>query len=76
VDIELHAKFLSENASDDEAVEGWFRLMNKYYAEPMIAVDLQMAASSLESSFSENDWRRLKALKQEAISNRTKKQEI
>ncbi|MDR1983041.1 MAG: DNA primase [Holosporaceae bacterium] len=73
MDIELHARFSNENATDDEAVEGWFRLMDKYHTEPMVTADLQMAVSSLKSSFSENDWRRLKALKREAISNRTKK---
>ncbi|MDR0678463.1 MAG: toprim domain-containing protein, partial [Holosporaceae bacterium] len=75
-DVELHAKFSSKNATDDEAMEGWLKMMDNYHAEPIIAADLQTAASSLKSSFSENDWKRLKALKQEAISNRTKKQEI
>jgi DNA primase len=75
-DVELHAKFSSENSTDDEAMEGWLKLMDNYYAEPIIAADLQTAASSLKSSFSENDWQRLKALKQEAISHRTKKQEM
>ncbi|MDR2781770.1 MAG: DNA primase [Holosporaceae bacterium] len=69
--VELHASFSSEKASDDEAIDGWLKMIDRYYSEPIIAADLQTAASSLKSTFSERDWQRLKALKQEVIS-RTK----
>jgi DNA primase len=75
-DVEVHAKFSSEAASDEEATEGWLELMEKYLSDPLVAEDLQKAAFSLESTFSESDWRRLKALKQEVISNRTNRREI
>ncbi|MDR0632288.1 MAG: DNA primase [Holosporaceae bacterium] len=67
-DAELHARFSGENSTDDEAVEGLAKLMDKYLAEPIVAADLQTATSSLKSTFSESDWQRLKALKQEIIS--------
>jgi hypothetical protein len=67
-DAELHARFSGENSTDEEAAEGWFKLMDKYLSEPIVAADLQTAASSLKSTFSESDWQRLKALKQEIIS--------
>jgi DNA primase len=66
--VELHASFAGEKATDDEAIDGWFKMIDKYYSEPIIAADLQTAASSLKSTFSESDWQRLKALKQEVIS--------
>ncbi|MDR1334132.1 MAG: DNA primase [Holosporaceae bacterium] len=66
--VELHASFAGEKANDDEALDGWFKMIDKYYSEPIIAADLQTAASSLKSTFSESDWQRLKALKQEIIS--------
>ena len=76
VDAELHAKFSGENVSDEEAAKGWLKLMDRYCSEPLINADLQAAASSLESVFSEENWRRLKALKQEVILNRINKQGI
>jgi hypothetical protein len=69
---ELHAKFSRESATNDEAAKGWLELVDRYYCDPAIIADLQIAASSLESSFSEDNWRRLKALKQEAISRLSK----
>lgn len=71
-DIVLHAKFANKNAPDDEASQGWISLWERYVSIPSIAADLQKAASSLKSSFSEMDWQRLKALKKEAVSNRRK----
>ncbi|MDR2158428.1 MAG: DNA primase [Holosporaceae bacterium] len=75
-DVELHAKFAAADVSDEEAAEGWFNLANKYSADHLIAADLQTAASSLKSTFSENDWQRLKALKHEIILGRAQKREI
>jgi DNA primase len=70
--VELHAAFANEKASDEDALNGWFKMIDRYHSDPMVAVDLQTAVSSLKSTFSENDWLRLKALKQEIIS-RTEK---
>ncbi|MDR2107465.1 MAG: DNA primase [Holosporaceae bacterium] len=75
-ETEMHAKFSREDATDEEAISGFFDLVEKYYSEPLMMRDLQTAVSSLKSSFSENDWQRLKALKQEVISNRIKKREV
>ncbi|MDR0968264.1 MAG: DNA primase [Holosporaceae bacterium] len=69
-DAGLRVKFSRETASDEEAEKGWLKLMDKYLIDPLVAADLQNAAFSLESTFSESDWQRLKALKQEVISNR------
>lgn len=66
-EVVLHAKFTSEGSSDEVAFEGWSNAMNSFLAQPNLARDLQNAASSLECSFSEDDWQRLKALKKEDI---------
>lgn len=66
-EVVLHAKFTSESSSDEVAFEGWSNAMNSFLAQPTLALDLQNAASSLECSFSEDDWQRLKALKKEDI---------
>lgn len=66
-EVVLHAKFTSESSSDEVAFEGWSNAMNSFLAQPNLARDLQNAASSLECSFSEDDWQRLKALKKEDI---------
>lgn len=66
-EVVLHAKFASENSSDEIALEGWNNAMNSFLAQPVLTRDLQSAVSSLESSFSEDDWLRLKALKREDI---------
>lgn len=72
-DVRLHAAFTDESVSDAEAVDGWLKLWERYTAAPSVSLDLQNAASSLKSTFSEMDWQRLKALKQEAILNRRKR---
>lgn len=66
-EVILHAKFASENSPDSVALEGWNNAMNSFLARPVLTRDLQNATSSLESSFSEDDWLRLKALKREDI---------
>ena len=75
-DITLHAGFSRLSVSDEEALEGWLKLWNRYNIDPLIMADLQMASSNLKSTFSENDWQRLKTLKKESIHNKTKEQEI
>jgi hypothetical protein len=70
--VELHAGFAGEEANNEEAADGWFKMIDRYYSDPIINVDLQTAISGLKSTFSESDWQRLKALKQEIIS-RTKR---
>ncbi len=73
-DVNLHAEFVDKDVSDEEAIQGWNRLMMKYLSKPQVNNDLQKVISSLESSFSEDDWQKLKALKAEVISERTKEQ--
>ncbi|MDR2268326.1 MAG: toprim domain-containing protein, partial [Holosporaceae bacterium] len=72
-DIELHANFIGVDASDDEALAGWRRTYGKYYSDFGIREDLQNAAHRLESSFTESDWQRLKALKKEVLPGSVKK---
>ncbi|MDR2067737.1 MAG: DNA primase [Holosporaceae bacterium] len=75
-DIALHASFAQSSVSDEEAVEGWSKLWARYNMDPLIMADLQAASSNLKSTFSENDWQRLKALKSEAIQNRGRKNSL
>ncbi|MDR3151720.1 MAG: DNA primase [Holosporaceae bacterium] len=72
-DIELHAGFISMDASDDEALSGWRQIYEKYYSDFGIREDLQNAAHRLESSFTESDWQRLRALKKEVLPDSVKK---
>lgn len=71
-DVVLHAKFAMESSSDEVAIAGWNDALNSFLAQPGLAQDLQTAVSSLQSSFSEDDWQRLKALKQEDIKGKWK----
>lgn len=67
-DIEIHAKFLGKNgASEDEILSEWNSFFEKYLSEPMITEDLHKASISLQSTFSESDWQRLKALKNSTL---------
>jgi DNA primase len=75
-DVTLHAGFARSNVSDKEAAEGWLKLWDRYNMDPLIMADLQTASSNLKSTFSENDWQRLKALKREVIQNRSMEKEI
>ncbi|MDR0555610.1 MAG: DNA primase, partial [Holosporaceae bacterium] len=68
LDVELHAKFACADATDEEAAHGWLELVDKYLADPLMIADLQTATSNLKSTFSEDDWQRFRALKQELIS--------
>jgi hypothetical protein len=75
-DVALHAGFARSNVSDEEAVEGWLKLWDRYNMDPLIMADLQTASSNLKSTFSEDDWQRLKALKREVIQSRSREREI
>ena len=66
-DINLHAPFSSVNATDEEALCGWKKFFKHFSSYPNIDSDLQNAASDLKYSFSQDDWQRLKALKEERI---------
>ncbi|MDR2681822.1 MAG: DNA primase [Holosporaceae bacterium] len=72
--VEMHAPFCSKNATDDDALKGWYAICNRYSSDPALKADLQNAASRLEFSFSYDDWQRLKALKKETLLNNIKKQ--
>jgi hypothetical protein len=66
--IGMHAKFAEKNSSEKEAIDGWQELYRKYSTDSTMIKDLQNAATRLESTFSDNDWMRLKALKKEIFS--------
>ena len=67
-DIEIHAKFVGKNeSSEDKILSGWNSFFEKYLSVPMITEDLHKASISLQSTFSESDWQRLKALKNSTL---------
>ena len=67
-DIEIHAKFAGKNeSSEDKILSGWNSFFEKYLSVPMITEDLHKASISLQSTFSESDWQRLKALKNSTL---------
>ena len=66
-DIVLHADFVEENVSDEDAIDGWMKIYETYSLQPEVVKDLQNASSSLKLSFSESDWQRLKSLKTESL---------
>ena len=67
-DVEIHAKFAGKNVvSEDEVLTEWNSFFEKYLSDPIVAEDLHKASVSLQSSFSESDWQRLKALKSSAL---------
>lgn len=71
-EVTLYANFSSEKINDDDALDRCYKIYEKYLSDSAIAVDLQNASISLESSFSEDNWRRLKALKKESLFNNHK----
>jgi len=75
-EVVLHAAFSGEESTAEDAVSGWLELINRYSSQQIVSEDLQRASSNLKSTFSEEDWRRLKALKKEIFLKRTKKEEI
>lgn len=66
-DVALHAKFVLADSTDEDALKGFNGAMDVFLTQPNLAKDLQRASHSLKSSFSEDDWQRLKALKKEDI---------
>ncbi|GHU15991.1 hypothetical protein FACS189472_00050 [Alphaproteobacteria bacterium] len=73
-DAVLHAHFSGKDASDEEAVNECRTMCDRYSFGPAIDEDLQNAASRMESTFSDDDWQRLKALKKETLLNKGRKQ--
>ncbi len=65
-DVEVHARFVGRNVSDECAVSGWLKLLKRYLSQPLITKDLRKAADSFV--FSEDSWQRLKALKKEMLN--------
>lgn len=59
--------FACENVSDETAQNAWLAVLDEYFASLNGREDLQAAAISLKSTFSHNDWQRLKALKKEFL---------
>jgi hypothetical protein len=67
--IEVHAGFSCRNATPEEATSGWLSVCEKYCALICTNADLQNASNRLQFTFSYNDWQRLKALKEEVLTN-------
>ena len=65
-DIEAHADFVDRRVSDDVAMKGWSRLLRRYLSDPLLDEDLQKVSNNFV--FSENDWQRLRTLKNEVLS--------
>ncbi|MDR3155535.1 MAG: DNA primase [Holosporaceae bacterium] len=66
--IEIHAKFIGKNSPEEEVINGWHELFRKYSTDLVMIEDLQNATARLKSTFSDNDWLRLKALRKEFFS--------
>lgn len=73
MDSHLYTIFSDDNLDDDTAIETWNSMYSHHYTSKEINNDLQMASFALKSSFSDDNWQKLKALKQEAILDRKKK---
>ncbi|MDR1560856.1 MAG: DNA primase [Holosporaceae bacterium] len=71
-EVVLHASFSSADATDEDAINGWLKLWEKYSIERASTSDLQNVSSDLKFIFSEKNWNRLKALKKDAILDRIK----
>lgn len=67
-DIETHADFVGKKVSDDAALEGWSKLLRRYLSDPLLDEDLQRVSKSFV--FSEDNWQRLRTLKNEVLSRR------
>ncbi len=65
-DVGMHARFVNKEVDDEEAVNGWLKLLQKYLAQPLITRDLKKATTDFV--FSENSWLRLKTLKNEMLN--------
>ena len=75
-DVKMHAKFVGKSekseVSEDDVISGWYTFFERYKSAPAIAEDLHAASVSLQSSFSEGDWQRLKALKNSTLLDKSK----
>lgn len=75
-DVKMHAKFVGKSekseVSEDDVISGWYTFFEKHKSVPAIAKDLHAASVSLQSSFSEGDWQRLKALKNSTLLDKSK----
>ena len=65
-DIEAHADFVDRSVSDDVAIKGWSVLLRRYLSDPLLDEDLQRVSTNFV--FSEDDWQRLRTLKNEVLS--------
>ncbi len=65
-DMGVHARFVNKDADDEEAVSGWSGLLKKYLSLPLVTKDLKKVSDDFV--FSEDSWRRLKALKNEMLN--------
>ena len=65
-DIEAHADFVDRSIPDDVAMKGWSALLGKYLSDPLLDEDLQRVSANFV--FSEDDWQRLRTLKNEVLS--------
>ena len=67
-DIETHAGFVGKGVSDDVALNGWSKLLGRYLSDPLLDEDLRRVSKSFV--FSEDNWQRLRTLKNEVLSRR------
>jgi DNA primase len=74
-EVSIHAGFLSKGVSDDEALSGWYEVYEKYFSHSEVLKDLQKVSSDFVTSFSNESWRRFKALKNESIITNKSKEE-
>lgn len=68
--IGTHADFVNRRVPDDVAIKGWSELLKRYLSDPLLDEDLEKATTNFV--FSEDDWLRLRTLKNE-ILNRGKR---
>lgn len=75
-DIEIHAKFVGKfeknGVPEEDVISGWYAFFEKCKSAPAMAEDLHAASLSLQSSFSESNWQRLKALKSNVLQTKNK----
>ena len=67
-DVLMHAGFADRNVTDDVAFAGWSELLKRHLSEPLLDRDLQKASSNFV--FSEDNWQKLKTLKNEVLNRR------
>lgn len=60
---DLQTGFLNKNASDEEALEGWTNILDKYIEFTSGKSELYDIVNGLEKNLSYSDWQRFKAVK-------------